>query len=126
MSSSPVRNNVDCSLTPVAYDWSEEKSKSVELQLIPVGGRLLYTAHLWKSIGASIKVCRWLRRGYRLPFCPGGEISARSSFSVWSVKDRMASYPVGSEKAAALSSMIETLLKKNAIVEMAPREQGFF
>ena len=121
-----VSNNVVRSFSPVSYDWSVEKEKLAELQLIPVGGRLLHTAHLWKSIGASNKVCRWLRRGYRLPFRPGGEDAARSLFSLQSVKDRMASYAAGSEKAEALSLMIDTLLRKNAIVQMTSAECGFF
>ena len=108
------------------YDWSAEKAKIEEMNQTPVGGRLLFTAHKWKSIGASNKVCRWLRRGYRLPFQSGAELKARALFSNSSPTDRMPNYAVGTEKFDALSLMLETLLKKKAITQMSEEETGFF
>ena len=108
------------------YDWCEEKQKMEEAIKLPVGGRLLHFAHKWKGIGASNKVCRWLRRGYRLPFAPQGEEKARSLFSKWSPTNRIPNYATGTQKAECLTFMMKTLIDKAVIVEMKEEEFGFF
>ena len=59
-------------------------------------------------------------------FIPGDEVNALAPFSPVSPCDRVPSYALGSEKFKALALMIQTLLGKNAIVEMKPGETGFF
>ena len=49
-----------------------------------------------------------------------------AQFSLVSPCDRVPNYAVGSEKCEALALMIQTLLGKNAIVEMKPGETRFF
>ena len=122
----PVATLTLDSNTVLSQDWSEEKIRLSAMQTIPVGGRLIHTAHLWKGIGASKKICRWLRRGYRLPFMDETETQARSLFTSSSPTDRMPNYAPNSEKFLALNMMIDTLLKKNAIIEMKTNETGFF
>ena len=57
------------------YEW--EKKELEKQKLIPVGGRLERFWKAWRAIGASKKIARWMNRGYRLPFVPGGESEAR-------------------------------------------------
>ena len=56
----------------------------------------------------------------------GAELQARSLFSTSSATDRMPNYARGSEKFDALSLMIDTLFRKEAITPMASQETGFF
>ena len=94
----------------------------------PVGGRLKFTWREWKKVNASKKILRWLRRGYILPFKKDedAERRARNQFSVASHNDLIANYSQGSEKQLVIDQMMETLIKKGAIVIMRPEEQGFF
>ena len=94
----------------------------------PVGGRLKYTWQKWKSVKASKKILRWLRRGYLLPFKTeeDAERRARAQFLNESPKDLIANYISGSEKQLVIGQMMTTLLKKGVIIEMETDEQGFF
>ena len=65
-------------------------------------------------------------QGLPVAFHTGGESEALKQFLPVSPCDRVPSYAVGSEKCEALALMIQTLLGKNAIVEMKPGETGFF
>ena len=61
-----------------------------------------------------------------MPFRSGAELQARLLFSTSSATDRMPNYARGSENFEALSLMIDSLLRKEAITPMASQETGFF
>ena len=62
----------------------------------------------------------------RLQFLPGGEKAALSQFSSVSLSEHVPNYATGSEKDEALTLMIQTLFKKNALFELKPVDAAFF
>ena len=98
----------------------EEAEALAVMQPIPVGGRLQFFWRRWRALGASKRVSRWLRRGYRLPFAPLGESSARALFRTSCPPALVVSYanPV---KMRALLDLVETLLSKH-VVEPVPAD----
>ena len=93
---------------------------------IPVGGRLRFFWKRWQEIGASRRVCRWFRKGYALPFLPDCRDIAISWCSVVSPPFLIANYPASDPKAAALDSMLQDLLAKNAIRQLPQGAYAFF
>ena len=86
---------------------------------LPVGGRLRQFWRQWKSMGASRKVVRWLRFGYPLPFHKdqrGLQISP--PLKLYPPPELVTCYadPV---KQSQLLSMLDELVQKRAIREIA-------
>ena len=104
----------------VPSSFHEEAEALAVMQRIPVGGRLQFFWRRWRALGASKRVSRWLRRGYRLPFAPLGEASARALFRTSCPPALVVSYanPV---KMRALLDLVETLLSKH-VVEPVPAD----
>ena len=110
----------------ISYDYSYEEKLIKEQSVIPVGGRLRFFWKHWREIGASKKYARWLNRGYRLPFLPGGEQEARSLLSSSCPSFLIPSYPKTSEKGVALLEMIDVLLQKDVIERVEEGDLCFF
>ena len=106
------------------YEW--EKKELEKQKLIPVGGRLERFWKAWRAIGASKKIARWMNRGYRLPFVPGGESEARQLLRETCPDFLIPSYPAQSEKGKALRDMMKTLLEKDVIEVVKKGETCFF
>ena len=106
-------------------DWKSAFKKELDrlrlLQEIPVGGRLQFFWRAWRNIGASKRVSRWLRRGYRLPFHPGGEQEARLLFKSVCPPTLIISYS-NVDKMSALVDLVDTLLQKRVIEPVPPHE----
>ena len=94
--------------------------------VLPVGGRLLHFWQPWRAIGASRKVVRWFREGYRLPFQEGGRNLAAQWFSLASPPHLMPNYSGDPIKQAALLEMIEDLLVKRAVIPLPVDTFAFF
>ena len=120
------RAYVDHDDTPLAtehqvLEWSvsfEELMYSSRQQAeLPVGGRLTHFVDQWQSIGCSRRVLRWLAKGYRLPFVPGGQAQALACRRRSCPKQLRIHYndPV---KAQALADLIRSLLDKDVIEEI--------
>ena len=107
-------------------DYEEEKKMIEKQKEIPVGGKLQHFWRAWKAIKASKKVVRWARKGYRLPFCPGGEDQARSFMRVSSPPSLIPSYAPDSIKGKALTEMIQSLLLKHVIEPVPAHSLCFF
>ena len=122
----PVQSVHKTNTVKLNYEWTSERMAIKEMNKIPVGGRLVHYWRNWKELGASKKVVRWARKGYMLPFIPGGEHDARSRFTLQSDPSMVANYEQGSEKAQVLTMMMNTLLQKNVIKVMSQDEPGFF
>ena len=112
-----VTDSVETPPTTPSYDL--ERSALETLQRIPVGGRLQFFWREWRRIGASKRVCRWLRRGYRLPFLPGAEAQARALF-VTKCPPRLALFYGNPEKHAAITELLQQLLAKHVIERVGP------
>ena len=111
--------------TQVEVSYEEEKKLINDQKHIPVGGKLQHFWRAWKAIQASKKVVRWARKGYRLPFIPGGEIQARSFLKQSAPPSLIPSYPPDSVKGKALSDMIDSLLQKS-VIEVVPHNAYCF
>ena len=102
-----------------------KQRKSGPLEL-PVGGRLKFFWQIWKNLGASRRVVRWLRHGYHLRFSRQ-TIDSRGLpvLSLVAPAQLRTNYrdPV---KQQALDTMVSELLAKQSIREMSPSEQGYF
>ena len=96
-----------------------ERLELEKLQLTPVGGRLRFRWRAWRRIGASKRVCRWLRGVYRLPFLPQGEQQARLLFSS-SCPPALALFYNNAEKHRAILELLQQLLKKAVIKCVEP------
>ena len=94
--------------------YSFERGALEKLQLTPVGGRLRFHWRAWRRIGASKRVCRWLRRGYRLPFLPQGEQRARLLFAR-RCPSSLALFYNNAEKHCAILLLLQQLLGKSVI-----------
>jgi hypothetical protein len=70
-----------CPQPVFSEDFTWEEKQLEEQKRIAVGGRLRFFWKAWREIGALKKIARYLNRGYRLPFFPGGESEARSLLS---------------------------------------------
>ena len=108
--------------TPVAapgVSYDKERSALHELQKTPVGGRLRFHWREWRRIGASKRVCRWLRRGFRLPFLPGEETRARGLFRT-ACPPSLALLYTNPVKHRAILDLLQQLLDKNVIERVAP------
>ena len=79
---------------------------------LPVGGRLKFFWHRWRTMGASRRVVRWLRLGYPLQFdrdvirrhgLPSLTLAAPQCL-VFNTTDQV--------KQAAMASMVSQLLVK--------------
>ena len=101
--------------------YSFERGALEKLQLTPVGGRLRFHWRAWRRIGASKRVCRWLRRGYRLPFLPQGEQRARLLFAR-RCPSSLALFYNNAEKHRAILLLLQQLLDKSVIERVAPEE----
>ena len=93
---------------------------------IPVGGRLRHFWKEWRAIGASRRVARWLNRGYRLPFAPGEEETARKGLRRECPPELRTRYQLNVEKAVALKEMLQELLDKDVIEPVQRGEPVFF
>lgn len=102
---------------------------SVGLKLssdLPVGGRLKHFWPVWKQMGASRRVVRWLRLGFPLRFKQ--EIYRDKQFPPLTAQPPptlVANYADPS-KASAMDEMLQTLLDKKCVRLMEPGEEGFF
>ena len=93
----------------------------------PVGGRLQKFWPMWKSIGATQKVCNWLRKGYRLPFTrPAGQVLADRLLRHDSPKYLVANYKMGTDKQIALDKIVQDMLDKKSIEEIPPNTSAVF
>ena len=111
-------SRVTASSTPTDASYDAERRLLATLQTTPVGGRLRFHWREWRRIGASKRVCRWLRRGYRLPFLPNQEPAARSLFAV-TCPPRLALFYNNPQKHAAILDLLQQLLDKH-VIEQVP------
>ena len=133
-SSSPSPPSVVPPSSPVALGVPDNfKSELLRLEImrsdqdsLPVGGRLRFFWLCWREIGASKRICRWFRKGYALPFVPGGFEAASAWLSQASPKFLIPNYSADPEKLTVLSEMLQDLLAKQAIVELPADEWAFF
>ena len=111
-----------------AVAWAvtyEELVYSSKLQAeLPVGGRLQHFVEHWRSIGCSRRIVRWLARGYRLPFAPGGQAKALACRRR-SCPQQLRIHYADDVKSKALEELIQTLLEKDVIEEIAMNANVF-
>jgi hypothetical protein len=107
----------------IPENYKEEKETLEQQKSIPVGGKLQHFWQAWKALGASKKVVRWCRKGYMLPFIPGGEQEARTLCKQVCPPEAQISYKSNKEKQKALEEMMVTLLDKD-VIERVP--EGMF
>ena len=92
----------------------------------PVGGRLKFFWHKWAEMGASRRVVRWLRFGFPLRFSRP-VIQARGLPSLTQeAPPQVRTQYNDSVKSLALNELVQSLLDKKCIREMAPDEVGYF
>ena len=93
---------------------------------LPVGGRLKHFWPVWKQMGASRRVVRWLRLGFPLRFKQ--EVYQEKQFPPLTAQPPptlVANYADPS-KASAMDEMLQTLLEKKCVRLIEPGEEGFF
>ncbi len=93
----------------------------------PVGGRLANFWKKWQAIDAPIRVVRWLRNGYPLPFLrneQGRELKPKLVVNPHPSFNQ--SYAHNREKQRVLDDMIADLLSKKAIEEVPADQPGFY
>ena len=102
--------------------WNLEYVRAVQLaqasRFLPVGGRLQHHADDWTAIGASRRVVKWLKKGFRLPFIPDGRARAVAMQRRECPRQLCIHYsdPI---KQTALYELIDKLLDKD-VIEQVP------
>ena len=129
VTASPVKHTpayVDLDELPLANErqvseWQDKyfaaRANADATRYIPVGGRLREHADDWRAIGASRRVFRWLKKGFKLPFIEGGKAQALAMRRTTCPKELCIHY-ADQTKQRALFDLVDKLLEKGVIEEV--------
>ena len=94
---------------------------------VPVGGRIRFFLNEWRNIGASKQVLRWIQLGYPLRF-KKDLIDSKNlpKLTRLAHPQVVTQYSNNQVKQQALDLLIQDLLAKRCIREMADHEVGYF